>query len=322
MTNVKAIWDSQQPTEDILIKRRIDEISHLDCFLATNNITGQHLYIMSVSKNEKIPELDHYRFKGVEFFAVDLESTTELNIYLLDNELKDIFSLFVQNIIDDIINITTQKEAIIRTLNVVSRWKRLFDIINFKGLNTEQQKGLTGELLFINFLLDRKIPSTVVLNAWTGSDFEDKDFVFGSVGVEVKLTSSKNPKLKIASERQLDSQNLDELFLVLYTCEEVKANGFSLNSLVEETQLKFSANRNDLVLFNEKLLLLGYLIENATNYNTRYSLKKEYCFVVTSDFPKIVTTQLPFGVYNTSYFIELSAAVKFLTNSENIIHKI
>ena len=70
-------------------------------------------------------------------------------------------------------------------------WKKLFDKINFNGLSIEQQKGLIGESLFINHLLDHQKSSSTILNGWTGPDFEDKDFVFGATGIEIKLTSSK-----------------------------------------------------------------------------------------------------------------------------------
>jgi hypothetical protein len=126
MINIKSIWENHKPTGDIIIKTRIDEIKHLNCFAATNHITGQHLYIMSISNNVSIPELKNYRFKGVEIFSIEVENNFELNIYLLDNELKDIFSLFIQNILEDIEQSVTESEAITKTLNVVSKWKRLF----------------------------------------------------------------------------------------------------------------------------------------------------------------------------------------------------
>ncbi|HUH75073.1 MAG TPA: PD-(D/E)XK motif protein [Chitinophagales bacterium] len=322
MVNIKSIWETQKPTGNIFIKTRIEDIPHLNCFAATNHITGQHLYIMSVSKNVEIPELKNYRFKGVEIFPVETDDFCELNIYLLDNDLKDIFSLFIQNILEDIVESVTESEAIIKTLNVISKWKKLFDKINFNGLSIEQQKGLIGELLFINHLLDNRKSSSTILNAWTGPDFEDKDFVFGATGIEIKLTSSKYPKLKITNEGQLDTQNLNELFLVLYTVEDVKENGFTLNSFISQIQQKLSANISQLKFFDERLMLLGYFENDKEHYNKMYSLKKTYQYLVTNDFPKIIKSQLPLGVYNTSYFIELSAVESFSTDMEQLIHKI
>ena len=322
MVNIKSIWETQKPTGDIIIKTRIEDIPHLNCYAATNHITGQHLYIMSVSKNVEIPELKNYRFKGVEIFPVETDDFRELNIYLLDNDLKDTFSLFIQDILEDIAESVTENEAVTKTLNVISKWKKLFDKINFNGLSIEQQKGLIGELLFINYLLDLQKSSSTILNAWTGPDFEDKDFVFGGTGIEIKLTSSKYPKIKISNEGQLDAQNLTELFLILYTAEDVKENGFTLNSLVAQTQQKLSANIDELKFFNERLMLLGYFEEDKEHYNKMYSLKKTYSYSVSEEFPKIIKSQLPIGVYNTSYFIELSAVENFSVEMEEIIQNI
>lgn len=323
MINIKSIWENQKPSGEIIIKTKIDEIPHLNCYAGTNHITGQHLYIMSVSNNIEIPELKNYRFKGVEIYTLqnDSENIIELYIYLLDNELKDIFSLFVQNILEDIIDSVTEKEALKISLDVISKWKKLFDKINFNGLSIEHQKGLIGELLFFNFLLQNNKSSGSILNAWTGAGFEDKDFTFGLVGIEIKLTSSKYPKITITNERQLDTENLNELFLILYITEEVKENGYSLNSMVEQTRQNiFTCEERN--LFNERLLLLGYREDDREHYGKMYSLKKIVGFTVNSDFPKIVKSQLPLGIYNTSYSIELSAVENFIIETKIILQKI
>jgi hypothetical protein len=323
MINIKSIWENHKPTGDIIIKTRIDEIHHLNCFAATNHITGQHLYIMSVSKNVVIPELKNHRFKGVEIYTLPLDDKIELYIYLLDNELKDIFSLFIQNILEDIAQSITESEAITTTLNVVSKWKKLFDKINFTGLTLEQQKGLIGELLFLNYLLANKKTSANAVNAWTSAEeeFQSKDFTLGSVGVEVKFTSSKQPRIKVSNERQLDAENLSELFLVLYSTEAVKDNGISLNSIIEQTRGNISTEEERSV-FDGKLQLNGYFDVDREYYNKMYSIKKTFAFVVTSDFPKIVKNDLPLGIYDTSYSIEISAVENLIIEPEQILANI
>ncbi len=325
MINIKSIWENQKPTGDIIIKTRIDEVPYLNCFAATNYITGQHLYIMSVSKNVIIPELKNYRFKGVEIYSLpnETESTFELYIYLLDNELKDIFSLFIQNVLEDIEKSVTESEAITTTLNVISKWKKLFDKINFNGLSLEQQKGLIGELLFLNYLLNNEKTTVNAVKGWTSAEreFEAKDFTLGSIGIEIKFTSSKQPRIKVSNERQLDAENLSELFLVLYSTEAVKDNGFSLNSLVEQTRQRISTDeeRN---IFNGKLQLIGYFDNDIEYYEKMYSLKNIFPFVITSDFPKIIKSHLPLGIYETSYSIEISAVENFIVESEQLLANI
>ncbi|TAE75931.1 MAG: PD-(D/E)XK motif protein [Bacteroidetes bacterium] len=323
MININSIWENQKPTNDIIIKTKIDEISHFNCYVATNNITRQHLYIMSISKKVVIPELKNYRFKGVEIFAIEVENNFELNIYLLDNDLKDIFSLFVQNILEDIEKCVTENEAIITTLNVISKWKKLFDKINFNGLSLEQQKGLIGELLFLNYLLSNKKISTNAVSAWTSTEreFQAKDFTLGTIGIEIKFTSSMQPKIKISNEKQLDAENLTELFLVLYSTEAVKENGFSLNSIVEQTRQSISTVQ-ELNIFNGKLQINGYFDDDKEHYGKMYSIKKIFAFAVVSGFPKIVKTDLPLGIYDTSYSIEISAIEKFIIDIKDILQKI
>ena len=72
--------------------------------------------------------------------------------------------------------------------------------------------------MFLKYLLNNEKTSANAVNAWTGAEqeFQSKDFTLGSVGIEIKFTSSKQPRIKVSSERQLDTENLSDLFLVLY----------------------------------------------------------------------------------------------------------
>jgi hypothetical protein len=280
---------------------------------------------MAAAKNVTMPELKNYRFKGVEIYTLpnEAENKTELYIYLLDNDLKDIFSLFIQNILEDIEKSVTESEAIKITLNVVSKWKKLFDKINFNGLSLDKQKGLIGELLFLNTLLDNEKTSANAVSAWTGAeqDFQAKDYTLGSVGVEVKFTASNQPRINVSNERQLDADNFSELFLILYSTEAVKDNGFSLNSIVEQTRQRISTEE-ERSIFNAKLQLNGYFDEDKEHYGRMYSLKRVFICYVTSEFPRIVKSQLSLGIYNTSYSIEISAVENFIVEPETIFEKI
>lgn len=319
MIDIKSIWANQTSTDEIIIKTRIEEIPQFKCFAATNHLTGNHIFILETAKNIKFPEFKNFKFKGLLIQVFDFNDSKELNIYLLDNQLKDIFSLFIENIMEDISVCITENEALIETSNVVLKWKKLFDKINFQGLTLESQKGLMGELLLFNSFLDENYSIDNLLESWTGPDFEDKDFLFGSKGIEVKFTSSKTPKIRITSERQLDAQNLSHLYLILYITEQVKDGGFSLNSIIEQIRIKILDNHNALKFFNERLMLVGYFEEDQENYNSQYALKKKYNYLVKNEFPKIISSDLASGIYNTSYYIELSAIESFIVDVESVI---
>lgn len=319
MFSVKSIWDTHVPTSEIIIKTRLEHVKPFKCFAATNHITSNHLFIFETSKNAKYPEFKNFKFKGLFIETFEFKEVKELHIYLLDNQLKDIFSLFIENIVEEISKCTTENDALIETSNVVLKWKKLFDKINFQGLSIERQKGLIGELLLFNLFLEEGFSIDKLLESWTGPDYDDKDFIFGSYGIEVKLTSSKLPKVKISSERQLDGENLASLYLVLYVVEEVKDKGFSLNSLIDQIREKINKNQNAIKFFNERLLLIGYFDEDRENYDRQYAFKKRNFYEVKSDFPKLISSYLPLGLIETKYNIELSAIEQFLIDHKPLI---
>jgi hypothetical protein len=323
MLDLKSIWALQKPSkEELIIKTKLDAVPQFDCFAATNHITGNHLYIMSLSSHTIIPEFKNFKFKGVQIEVFDLKESKELNIYLIDSELKDIFSLFIENIIEKIIDLSTENEAITKTSNVIQKWKKLFDKINNQGLTIEQQKGLLGELLFINDLIDNNLNLDYVLNCWTGPDFEDKDFTFGATCFEIKFTTSKIPRIKITSERQLDTTNIDKLFLNCFTCESLKEKGVSLNSVVDTIREKINQNTATLKYFNERLESADYLEEHTENYNAQYGVKTRSVYEVGDSFPKLTNSNLPSGVYDTSYFIENSAIEVFKVDYDKTINEL
>ena len=321
MINIKSIWENQQTIEgNILIKTKIEKITNVNCYAATNQITNQHLFILAITSVRLIPDLKKYRFKGTEIFMIDLEQEKELHIYLLDNDLKDIFSLFIENILEEVSICQTEEDALIKTLNVFSKWKKLFENIPNNCLSLEQQKGLIGELLFLNSLLENENTEKMSIESWTSTeyDFESKDFTVGSTGIEIKFTSAKHPKIQISNEKQLDNTNLNYLFIVLYEAEAVKENGISLNSIVEQTRAKIKSEAM-LDLFNTKLKLNNYFEPDLEFYNNMFLIKNSFHFNVTDKFPKITKKHIPLGIFDTTYSIEISAVEPYLTDLSFII---
>lgn len=323
MLNLKSIWELQKPSkEQLIVKTRIDLLPQFNCFAATNHLTGNHLFLMELSKNTIIPEFKNSSFRGVRIDVFDLNESKELNIYLIDNELKEIFSLFIENIIEEITKIPTENEAVTITSNIIQKWKKLFDKLHAKGLTLEQQKGLVGELLFLDELIDSGINPDYLLNCWTGPDFEDKDFTLGATCFEIKFTTSKLPRIKITSERQLDTSNIDNLFLNNYISETLKENGISLNSIVDNIREKISNNSATLKYFNEKLESADYFNEDREYYNSQYGVKSRSIYQVNDSFPKLTTDSLPQGIYNTSYYIENSAVEVYKVDLKTIINEL
>ena len=108
--------------------------------------------------------------------------------------------------------------------------------------------------------------------------------------------------------------------MILYSAEAVKDNGISLNSIVEQTRQKITTEEERSV-FNAKLQLNGYFDEDNEHYGRMYSLKRTFVFNVSSEFPKIIKGQLPLGIYDISYSIEISAVENFIVEPESLFKK-
>lgn len=319
MINLKSIYENQVPQGEHLIKTRIDEVVNFSCFAATNHITGTHIFILELNHKNEMPEIKTKKFRGVSLEIFDFEEEKkELHIFLLDNELKDIFFFFIEDIIESITTAITENEALIKISNIILKWKKLFEKYTNKALSLEKQKGLIGELLFLEILLNNGFDIEQLLTIWCGPEYEDKDFLYKNIGVEVKLSTSKLPKIQISNERQLDDLGMKYLFLIHIILDEVKGAGFSLNDLVKRVGDRFSNNNSSTLNYIEKLTKVGYEIEDYDCYNNMYQLREINYYSVSTDFPKIIPIDLINGVYNVTYLVEPTAVNNFLISFEQL----
>ena len=320
MIDVNAIWDKHKLTKKLIVKTKIREISHFECFLATNYQLGNIFLILRVAKSIVFPDLSKYRFKSILVYSIENENSIEFVIFLSDIQLKHVFSVFIQDILESISHCITEEEGVHSILNTISRWKKMFEKITPEGLTLEQQKGLMGELLFFNYLLDNGIEVDKAIDYWTSveQDFRAKDFSISKIAVEIKFTSSEQPKIQISSERQLDREYFDHLFVVLYVAKAVKSGGFSLNSIIERTKNRLVLEELH-ILFNNKLLQSGYFDKDKESYNKMFTLEKINTFYVSDSFPKITTTDLNMGVSDVSYSIQASVIGEFIIDNNRIL---
>lgn len=319
MINIKTIWENQIATPTNIVRTKIEDIHNVECFAATNQLRNQIFFILSLKTNIQIPDLKNYKFQGVEFFAIEINDRIELNIYLMNNELLDIFSLFIDDLLNGINEQTTEFECVKHTLNKASKWKLLFDRLGNQGLSTEKQKGLLGELLFLDELVTNKETYSSAIESWTSMDleFNSKDFIVQTTAIEVKFTTSDHPRIKISSKAQLEIDGFSNLFLVLYSAQTSMENGISINSLVNDIRNKLRT-QNEKENFTRKLNIIGYFDTDRELYNQSYTIKKKYIFLVENNFPKLISDNTPEGIYDLEYSIEISAIQEFKFSFESL----
>lgn len=253
------------------------------------------------------------------------ENTRLLTIQLLTPLNRDIFATLCDNVIQSVIDITSEKERVRTIINQLFKWKSMFDKINFSGLSTAEQQGLYGELNFLQKILVKSgLQASDVIRTWVGVDKALRDFQGTNWAVEVKTTATSNPQeVKISSERQLDETLLDSLYLYHCSVETSKANGQTLCDKITDIRNILSTDIPALSTFNAKLFEAGYADTQSNLYKDRcYLIRFEKLYRINDDFPRIKENELRDGVGNVTYSIVLAMYDNYLVTENQVISDI
>jgi hypothetical protein len=172
-------------------------------------------------------------------------------------------------------------------------------------LSLEAQKGLFGELYFLQKIITATDNTLFCVNLWKGHETGIRDFEHNMWAVEVKTTTTHNQqKLFINSERQLDCTHLNNLYLFHLSAEIRDGLGLTLNSIIDNLNIKIGVNIQAKTIFKLKLLKAGYLKSNIEKYNkTSYEVRSENFYHVKDEFPRIEEKDLRLNVGNVKYSI-------------------
>ena len=260
-------------------------------------------------------------FKGLHIHVIEELEFRELILLLTDKRLEETFDVLCNDIIDFLVTSLNELSAIKGVNSKLEAWKMLFARLSNSVLTIERQKGLFGELTFLNTLLDAGLNSEVVLLAWTGPDMERRDYLLNGIGVEVKTTAANYPVLKISNETQLEINALEFLSLVLYSMEVRRGNQQTLVNLVNSIKVKLDS-LSEIELFRLKLSQYGYFTEDEGYYESReFIIRDVYSYRVEDNFPRLIPQNIPIGVFYSSYKIELSSCESYRLSFEEIVLK-
>ena len=324
--SINEIWQShlQDLSQSGIIKTRIDEISKLDCYLGTVLRTKVRFFTISIDEKIKIHSNYLKRFAGVEIQVLpSANKTKELTIILLEDELLDIFIVFIEDIINSLVNIDNIEDALIIIPKRINYWRKLFSKYTNRLLSPQQQRGLYGELYFIKLLLENLDNHFKILNAWQAPMGSNQDFYFNKSAIEVKTSKSNLPVIKIANEFQLDITGLNKLFIAFYKLIEYPNDENTLLKLINEIRKIFTVNDELLSDFNQKLDYLGVSSNMESEYNKiGYVVRKEYYYDVNKEFPKITSDLINDAISKVSYEINPRKCTEFEIEFTDILKEI
>jgi len=263
-------------------------------------------------------DFPNWQGMGFEILSLDVpkQATPHIRLFLESEQFKDIFSTVCTDLVLGLDSCISSDQRRLELSRFLDKWNLFFERHGYGELSQEQQRGLFGELWWINVLLGKGISERTVLASWKGCERGFHDFDLLGHVVEVKTTMTKEPrKVKISNERQLDDTGLKDLHLYVLTLTKSDDSGMSLPAIVHNLLENFSNfNKSE---FQNLLQKSGYLDVHVGLYTSCYSIKHEELFHVTNGFPRMTT--LPAGTGDLSYSVTISACNAFCKEVESYL---
>lgn len=315
MTKIEKIWkelETDKSLENGLLYKRYSGKVQPDVYVALKAPECQRCIAAHISSSSSfdVKIWDNIRDIKIQRLPDPKDTGKQfLIILLLNSQHKDIFSTLCEDLINKIANISQEDILVKELISRLEKWQLLFEKLVRQGLSEEAQRGLFGELYFLRKFLKQSVDSEFCINSWRGSERAVQDFQFTNWAVEIKTTHGKNQqKLHISNERQLDISIVPHIYLIHLSLEIRESFGESLNQIVLDLNNILSKSPSAFSVFNLKLLEAGYFEYHSEYYeNTGYSIRQEYIYKVTTDFPKITESMLPPEVGDVRYSLIISA---------------
>jgi hypothetical protein len=225
---------------------------------------------------------------------------------------REVFEVLVADVADAVINRAVGEDVSTVVTGRLDRWKTFFEVSGLVGLSPEAQQGLFGELWFLREHLLPTVGTHSAVSAWDVTHRALHDFQFPGHAFEVKTSSAKqHQRVRIASERQLDTTGLDSLHLVVISISVVQGGGETLTEVVASIRDHLSKSPPTARLFEDKLLDEGYMNAHAELYRSGYAFRTVRVYKVGPGFPRVLESDLKPGVGDVSYSVVLSACEPF-----------
>lgn len=258
------------------------------------------------------------KMKGIDFYFESQfsDETCALWLRAADPSFNDQFPV----IVEDLMNLISDNRSSSVVEMVTARllyWQKFFSR-NIRSLSREDQIGLFGELCLL-MELQKRMPKVNVLDHWQGPLGGSQDFSFPNVSIEVKSTTSNQPRVvKISSEFQLQTPQ-QALFLLLMRLEETTGDaGITLPMLIDQIRELYVDNTISLDLFEELLMDYGYFEILREEYPMQLSLVEMQLFQVTESFPKIVPEDLDLGIEKVTYQLLLNQLKDYMGDVQDL----
>ena len=234
-----------------------------------------------------------------------------LSFSLLDDNYKDMFVLFCEDIVTSSACIANKEKATRFVGKRYEEWKEM--LANTRGdlLSPAEIKGLLGEMYFLKECLCVQYGAEKAALSWTGPRCLPQDYIIDDTWYEVKTVSSSRTEVGISSVEQLDCVKPGELVVVRADKTSVtNSNAVNLNALYYALLAMLPDDAKE--QFSTMLLWYGYYPRpEYEGEEYTFEVKAVAKYAVSSDFPCIRRNNIPESITEVKYSLALAAIDPF-----------
>ncbi|RYD66313.1 MAG: PD-(D/E)XK motif protein [Verrucomicrobiaceae bacterium] len=272
---------------------------HLLNFYVQYSSTGEREMIIEIP-DASVPPFDLPAFRNIGIAKLGIAGGLRISMVLLEPDLARNFAVMCYDLAERSKGQATVAGAVSVLLRVLESWAELFKRRADDGLTKEETLGLIGELLVLEDLMnDGRTSPEVIVRGWRGPDGDARDIGFNGARIEVKTQRSTSATaLRISSLEQLNDRG-DKVFIVVRRVSP-SDEGRSLAELVESVTRRMTAAPLAALEFDRKIALSG-LDSGSPLSQERYAADERLVYTVSSDFPRLITANVPIGVIAAQY---------------------
>ena len=253
---------------------------------------------------------------------IKTENSAVLDMTLLDSSMRDVFLAVCVDLMNTADNAGADGAAALNAVIVrIEKWQQLLKVPRGDVMLPQKQRGLWGELLVLRELFLPYVAAPVAAEAWSGPTGGEQDFsLAGLTLAEVKTQSAASDRaVRISSVDQLDNRS-GVLFLVHQTVAP-SADGVTLQGMVDAVRAEV---RSDITAFGRiELNLREYGFADRKEYDEApFALSHRKIYRVEGDFPRITRGQIPNGVSDVRYGVDIAVCEPFAVDESVVTERI
>lgn len=330
MKKINEIWnelESDKSSSTGLLLRRCPPSIFPDVFICLHKYEKHRGIALKLRNTNNINLSRYSNLRDLKPELVPDErdnSKAYLLILLKNSQHEDVFATLCEDLINGIADLQQEEKVVKELLNRLEKWKSLFEKASAEGLSPEEQRGIYGELCFLKKWITSSNEYSKCIQSWVGNEKAVRDFQFSDWALEVKTTHGNNhQKIRISSERQLDTENLNTLILLHLSLEVQQQNGETLNNIIRDILLLLNTDIASQTQFKSKLFMAGYFNHHSPLYeNIGYQIRQENYYLVHGEFPRIEEKDIRNGVGDVKYSIIISEYTSYIITELSVLERI